>query len=400
MASNRGPNAVGSASNTVPAPSASDHQNSEYYKARNAQGGQAFSWAASGGGGAPGPAAAAPAAPSGVGGSWASAPAAPPPPPPSQMSVAAQARQPPAAAVSSAVPVTGNGYSSGGNSFGTGGAVSGGDYEKNLILELCPPGGMKAEPPPDKLAEFANAVPSLNPDLVCPALLDALEEGNPWIMRAKALCVIETVLKVEAERGGDVLPYTDFFHACSGEIEPLANHARASVKGPAKRVLTALGVDGASANGFANPAVSATSAPAPAAPPANLLDFDDEPAPPAAAPAAGSAPAAPAAAGDSLFSGLSTKSTVSAPTAAPPVAAPPAPAQEQDDLLGGMGLPPPAPAAAVDTGSNDLFGDMTVKSTESAPANGGTSEVSVFCALSYCCSVPALCRANWLVFVP
>ena len=56
-------------------------------------------------------------------------------------------------------------------------------------------------------------------------------------MRAKALCVIETVLKVEAERGGEVHAYTDFFHACAAEIEPLAGHARASVKGPAKRVL-------------------------------------------------------------------------------------------------------------------------------------------------------------------
>ena len=67
MASNRGPNAVGSASNSVPEPP-SNHQNSEYYKARNAQGGQAFSWAANP---APAPSAAPPAAPTGVGGTWA-----------------------------------------------------------------------------------------------------------------------------------------------------------------------------------------------------------------------------------------------------------------------------------------------------------------------------------------
>ena len=38
---------------------------------------------------------------------------------------------------------------------------------------------MKAEPPADRLAKFVRAVPSLDPDLVCPALLDTLEEGNP-----------------------------------------------------------------------------------------------------------------------------------------------------------------------------------------------------------------------------
>lgn len=384
MASNRGPNAVGSTNNAVVPTPAPAVENSEYYKARNAQGGQAFSWAASGGAAAPAvTSVAAPAVPSGVGGSWASAPVAPPPQPPA-MSVAAQARQPPATSnVASAVPVTG-GTSSG---FGgpTSGFSSGGDYEKNLIAELCPPGGMKAEPPADKLEEFARAIPSLNPDLVCPALLDALEEGNPWIMRAKALCVIETVLKLEAERGGEVQAYTDFFHACSGEIEPLSNHARASVKAPAKRVLAALGVDGSAAamNGGAT-AISAAAA-APAAPPTNLLDFDDEPAPvPVAAPVV---PPNEASAGGSLFSGLNTKAgAVPAPVASPPTVPV---AQQQDDLLGGLGGPSPTEVSSVpavpdassapavtNAGSGDLFGNMTVKSASSDVKVETVAEVS------------------------
>ncbi|KAL9189387.1 hypothetical protein ACHAXT_009062 [Thalassiosira profunda] len=362
MASNRGPNAVGSAGNAVMPPPASSEP-SAYDRAR--QGGPAFGWAAAGGG-APPPAAAAPPAPTGVGGSWAGAPAAPPPPPQQYggpASVASQARQPPAAHAASAVPA-GGGYGS-----STGAASSGGAYEKNLIAELCPPGGMKAEPPADKLAEFAAAVPSLDPDLVCPALLDALEEGNPWIMRAKALCVIETVLTAEAARG-DGHAYADFFHACADEIAPLADHARASVRGPAKRVLDALGVEGgAAATNGAGAAVAAA--------PTNLLDFDAPAAPAVAAPVAEAvAPTAPA--GDSLFSGLNTKAA--APTAAAP-APPAAPPATQDDLLGGLGsgpsVDPPAPAAAAPVAANgtapggDLFGNMNVKSegvAEAAPA--------------------------------
>ena len=379
MASNRGPNAVGNSANAV-VPTPAPAENSEYYKARNAQGGQAFSWAATGGGGggggsgAPPVAAPSPAVPTGVGGSWANAPVAPQQQPQPaaaagrtpQMSVAARSRAE-AHGVSSAVPVTGGSGGFGGNNGSL--AARGGDYEKNLIAELCPPGGMKAEPPDDKLEEFARAVPSLNPDLVCPALLDALEDGNPWIMRAKALCVIETVLRVEAENGSDSQSYTDFFHACSGEIEPLANHARSSVKGPAKRVLTALGVvNGSSAmlNGAAAPPPATA-----AAPPTNLLDFDDE------------KEKTPAAGGDSLFSGLSTKAAT-APTPQPP--APPVAVQQQhqdDDLLGGppeisaVAAPEATAPATVSPSNNDLFGNMNVKSSTTETKGEPASEVSV-----------------------
>jgi len=395
MASNRGPNAIGSSANAIPTSSTTQHQqNSEYYKTRDAhqQGGQAFSWAASGGAAAA--ASGPPAAPSGVGGSWATAPVAPPPQqqPPAHhhMSVASAALQPPVSAVQP------NNYT-GGNSYGVGVGVAassagGGDYERNLILDLCPPGGMKAEPPQDKLDEFARAIPSLNPDVVCPALLDALEEGNPWIMRAKALCVIETVLKVEAERNGEVQAYSDFFHACSGEIEPLVNHARASVKGPAKRVLALLGIDEVPMNGSDNTAVAAQDPVT--APAVNLLDFDEPVASPATElPAAAPLPpsavnassvTATASTGSSLFSGLNTKAA-SAPVVAassvqaPPSAAPAIPVaaapQQQDDLLGGMG----SGSTATRT-SADLFSNVAVKSTdakvESTTANGAAFEVS------------------------
>ena len=427
MASNRGPNAYNNNNNnsgdvggggammttttTMPnshPPTSTNNDNShnnesEYYKARNAQGtGQALSWAhaatAHGAGSIPSapPSTTTPSSSSGggVGGSWAmAAPAAP-------QSVASMARQP---SVASAVPVT-NGYVVGGGGGGGyapsgiagatgGGGGGGGEYERNLILELCPPGGMKAEPPQDKLDEFAHAIPSLNPDIICPALLDALEEGNPWIMRAKALCVIETVLRVEAERvmavGGGKTPYTDFFHACSAEIEPLAQHARANVKAPAKRVLLALGVDETSImNGSStvvnhNAATTTEAGQTFLAPPPNLLDFDEpittSEETPASAIATAPALSPPTidggAGGNSLFSGLNTKAShvrnVSAPVVTATVPADIPLSSAQDDLLGGFGTEVSVPATS---SFNDMFGSMTVKgNTTTETTNGSTA---------------------------
>lgn len=392
MASNRGPNAIGGGGGGGMAPPteaspAPRHDDSEYYKAKNATG-TAFNWASSSGGGAPAPSAsAAPAAPtvSGVGGSWATAPVAPPPPPPPasttpasvtpQLSVAAQSRM----EANQSGPYGGGGGGGGGGGFvAPSTTTAAGDYEKNLISELCPPGGMKAEPPQDKLQDFARSVPSLNPDLVCPALLDALEDGNPWIMRAKALCVIETVLKVMDQQQGESNAYADFFHACASEIEPLANHARQSVKAPAKRVLGLLGVAPGTvtaASPVRNNGVAAAAAAAAEAP--NLLDFDgpsDVPAPVTAAPPAPVAVTSTANNGGDMFGGMTMKST-----AAPTKSSPAAPAlvstestESSGDLLGNFSVsaePVPAPAAAVaapSSGSSDLFGNMTVKSTPAA----------------------------------
>jgi hypothetical protein len=201
-------------------------------------------------------------------------------------------------------------------------------------------------------------------------------------MRAKALCVIETVLSVMAEVEGSNA-YADFFYACAAEIAPLANHARAAVKGPAKRVLALLGLEGdvATANGEANGVAAAS----PVAEAPNLLDFDDP------SPQAVTAPVAPpqlsveatpqpavSNGSSSLFSGLNTKAAAPVPPPAAP--APALPAQE-DDLLGGFGDIAPAtqavPTTTAPAPSNDLFGDMSVKSTE----NGFSNAAQVSCIL-------------------
>ena len=333
MASNRGPAAV--------APPPNYNNDAAYYKSRD--NGNAYAWAQKGAGGA-----------AGVGGSWASA--AP--------GVAAQARELYQHQPTPSIAVTGGMTSS--TTSGGGTAVADGSYEKQLIMELCPPGGMKAEPPPDKLNQFSRSVASLNPDLVCPVLLDCLEEGQPWIIRAKALWVIESCIKHGQKPGEASNAYTDFFHACSGEIAPLANHTRAQIRDPAKRVLNLMGV-AVPAPGAVAPPISAPVAvpapPAPSAPVQNLLDFDDSPAPAQAPPAAGDA---------SLFGGLNV---VGSTPAAPSAAAPPPPSS--GNLLGDWLSEPSSAAesAAPAPAEVSLFGNMTIKDSP-APAQAPDPDVS------------------------
>jgi len=294
----------------------------------------------------------------GIGGSWGSAGGG----------VAAAARETPSNHIR---PQTYSTPASFGGSGGT--AVSDGSYERGLIAELCPPGGMKAEPPADKLEQFVRSAPSLNADLVCPVLLDNLEDGTPWIVKAKALCVIEHTIRATGHLEPN--PYADFFHACAEEIQPLCSHARAAIREPAKRVMKELGLE----YGDTTPVEAAfqeelpTPMPAQPAYEADLLDFGGAPMPVAPAPAA--APPAPESIptnpvsvnGGSLFGGL----TVQQPTAAK--SAVDAFIQEPN-LLGGFS---PANSevepvtASVSTETADLFGNMSIK--ENIPASSAVA---------------------------
>lgn len=317
---------------------------------------------------------------SGVGGSW-GAPAAPSATTSSSSSssIAYQSRQaahnnPPRASV---VHIAG----------ATGGANADGTYERNLITELCPPGGMKAEPPPDKLQSFAQAIPNLNPDLTCPALLDALEDGQPWIIRAKALCVMEVCINVAEESvrtgmsGNNA--YADFFHACKEEIEPLASHSRSAVRDPAKRVLKALGLDFVQQSS-ATVQKDAVLTPAPAAPAPNLLDFDEDSAPPvpppptenppplpADVPPAPPAPAVtPTTDNGSLFGGMNLKDTKTLPSNTNMESV------HSNDLLGDMVQSEPAQQSSLSQGG-DFFGDVTMKATNNVSTTVEKENVEV-----------------------
>ena len=316
---------------------------------------------------------------SGVGGSWGS----------SQTSVAAASR------MAAHNPINPNGVVN--ISGHPGAANTSGTYEKNIIMELCPPGGMKPEPPPDKLASFCESLPSLNSDLVCPALLDLLEDGQPWVIRAKVLCVMEKAIQIgeemAAESGGNN-PYADFFHICREEVIPLASHARAAVRDPAKRVLKELGLDA----DIPSAAMSAAPNKAPTAPPVeppNLLDFDDEPAPrevpavPTEAPPIPPAvptPAVPTPATTSLFGGMTVKQSSSAPTPSMAVdstkasTAPPADFTSNDDLLGvSDNLQPPTQNGP--TSSAALFDGLDQK-IDSAPESSASEEKATSATVS------------------
>lgn len=333
MASNRGPGAIN------PPQNFNGDRDQAYYKSRDG-GSNAFQWAQSGG-------SAGPSAPvtSGVGGSWATET----PSTVSSVSVAALARAPAHQIFSPSA------HGSVGSPIGI--ASTDGTYERNLIIELCPPGGMKPEPPPEKLEAFKKSISSLDPDLVCPALLDCLEDGQPWIMRAKALCVIEATIKTAEQIG--TTAYIDFFHTCGQKIEPLATHHRQAIRDPAKRIVTALGLT-SSVSSSENTQSSATATPTVAAPPLeppNLLEFDDVPA----------------------------LAPISSPIAPPPAAAPPVPQPaESDSLFGGLTVQSSKaetptksekeePVASPAPSSNGLFGDMMVKSPVTNDENRAVS---------------------------
>lgn len=265
-----------------------------------------------------------------------------------------------------------------------GAANTSGTYEKNIIMELCPPGGMKPEPPPDKLASFCQSLPSLNSDLVCPALLDLLEDGQPWIIRAKVLCVMEKAIQIGDEMANDnggTNPYADFFHMCREEVIPLVSHARAAVRDPAMRVLKLLGLDTDVPN-FSTPVPQNNQLPAPSAQAQNLLDFDDDHgvdvAPPIPAEMPPVPPESPNLSNSSLFGGMKVKeSTISA--AAPSASVPAQSAHEasksesagtfSDDLLG-VSDETPQLVSNQEPANSFAFDDLTAKSISENPSLG------------------------------
>jgi hypothetical protein len=250
--------------------------------------------------------------------------------------------------------------------------VADGSYERNLVLELCPPGGMKPVPPPDKLANFRRSVPSLNADLICPILL---EEGQPWIIRAKVLHVMETCIEAGTNMTDGANPYRDFLYTCRDEIVPLASHARGPIREPAQRVLKLLGVD------FEHgvpPPPTRTAAPVVAAP--NLLDFDDETPEVASPVAAAPTPAAAAVPSNgNMFGGMQVKG----PAAVSPLKAPQPASGTLLDFMGDNGTTAPTTPAAAAPPPTDVFGTTEVTPAPAAAPDGfGTDTSSMFAQMA------------------
>lgn len=62
--------------------------------------------------------------------------------------------------------------SSDGGLGNTGGGDADGTYERQLVVDLCAPGGTRAVPPQDELNRFIKLAPSLSPSLIGPNLLE------------------------------------------------------------------------------------------------------------------------------------------------------------------------------------------------------------------------------------
>ncbi len=121
------------------------------------------------------------------------------------------------------------------SSSGFGSAASDGKYEQTLIDNLCPPGGIKAVPPADKLAEFCSTCKSLNPDVVMPILLEKLIHED-WKVQHKALCVCEAILNTKGcESFGDYIDNN--IELVEGMIK---SPSHSSVKERAKKIWTLL----------------------------------------------------------------------------------------------------------------------------------------------------------------
>ncbi|RLO02132.1 hypothetical protein DYB28_014718, partial [Aphanomyces astaci] len=76
----------------------------------------------------------------------------------------------------------------------TGSSDKSGEYERSLIDDLCPPGGLARAPPAENLARFLELAKSLDMTILGDLLLDKLEDDS-WQVRLKGLCVWEALLE-------------------------------------------------------------------------------------------------------------------------------------------------------------------------------------------------------------
>ena len=124
---------------------------------------------------------------------------------------------------------------------GAGGANSDGSYEKQLIEDLCEPGGTKAVPPEDKLQSLLTSAPTLNEELLCPVLSEHLASDS-WQSIVKALIVCASLAKT---RGCE--HHADWLAVNEGEsIKGMTSDSKLSIRQQAmktSRALSKFGVD-------------------------------------------------------------------------------------------------------------------------------------------------------------
>lgn len=115
-----------------------------------------------------------------------------------------------------------------------GGAMSTGEYEKNIIDSLCEPGGLRPVPAEDKLLELLNSASTLSEEILGNCLLDVLND-EAWQSRTKALIVISRLVKLP-----DCPAHQRWWAERADVVESLQSDPKAGVRTQAVKTLKAI----------------------------------------------------------------------------------------------------------------------------------------------------------------
>jgi hypothetical protein len=107
---------------------------------------------------------------------------------------------------------------------------SDGSYEKNVVDELCAPGGVRPVPPKDKLDSFCKACRTLDPNWIISFLDEKMAEDD-WKIQHKALCVVEALLQTPGLEA-----FADRLDQTPDNLEALYTSKNPSVRERAQKV--------------------------------------------------------------------------------------------------------------------------------------------------------------------
>ncbi|OQS05312.1 hypothetical protein THRCLA_02530 [Thraustotheca clavata] len=119
----------------------------------------------------------------------------------------------------------------------TGSSDKSGDYERTLIDDLCPPGGLARAPPAENLKRFVDLAKTLDIHTIGELLLDKLEDSL-WLVRLKGLCVWEALLEAPG-----CSHYGDWLEENIELVQHLTADRKSHVSIKAKQVLALLGIE-------------------------------------------------------------------------------------------------------------------------------------------------------------
>ncbi|KAF0688438.1 Aste57867_19954 [Aphanomyces stellatus] len=113
------------------------------------------------------------------------------------------------------------------------------EYERSLIDDLCPPGGLARAPPAENLKRFVDLAKTLDMTIVGDLLLDKLEDES-WQVRLKGLCVWESLLEAPG-----CSQYGQWLEENIELLQHVGQDPKSHVATKAKRILQLIGVEAA-----------------------------------------------------------------------------------------------------------------------------------------------------------